>query len=180
MSKETTTVKDLIANIAETRTQVSANSKDELRVAQAMLNDPTYKVDIYTNKGVVGQYCPYDEARRMCASIIKDTTRMSAKEAEELAYNYKFDKASAQTMVNFGKEFINTYVKTGRKLPLGGRERCNAILQLKTKEARMVSVPSVSVNEDGGTVIHHGAGGTKMVPEHDVIKATGGVPKWIK
>ena len=75
MSKETTTVKDLIANIAETRTQVSANSKDELRVAQAMLNDPTYKVDIYTNKGIVGQYCPYDEARRMCASIIKDATK---------------------------------------------------------------------------------------------------------
>lgn len=178
MAKEAMTVKELIADIAETRTQTSANSKDEVRVAQAMLNDPTYKVDIYTKKGVVGQYCPYEESRAMCAAIIKDTTKVSSKEAEELAGNYQFSKSDAQSMVNFSKEFINTYTQTGRKLPLGGRERSNVALQLKVKEAKMSSFPSVAVDAEGNKIYTSTQG--KMIPEHETLKVSSSCPAWLK
>ena len=79
------TVRSLIEDINATRTQASASAKDEIKVMRAMLNDPTYKVDVYGKSGVEGQYCPYDEARAMISSILKDTTRMSTKESEELA-----------------------------------------------------------------------------------------------
>ena len=178
MAKEVTTVKALIKEIAETRTQSSANAKDEVRVAQAMLNDPSYKVDVYSKKGVIGQYCPYDESRAMCASIIKDTTKVSTKEAEELASCYQFSKNDAQTMINFGKEFINTYTQTGRKLPLGGRAKSNVALQLKQKEAKMSSFPSVTVDAAGNKVYSTSQG--KMVPAHNTLKVSGGAPLWLR
>ena len=40
-------VNDLIKEINENRTQTSASSKDEVRVMNAMLNDPEFKVDIF-------------------------------------------------------------------------------------------------------------------------------------
>ena len=177
--REVVSVKDLIKNIAETRTQTAANAKDEVRVAQAMLNDPDYKVDIYTKKGIQSQYCPYEETRAMCADIIKDTTKMSAREAEDLSKNYVFDRNTAQTMVNFSKEFVNTYIQTGRKLPLGGRERSNVQLAIKTKEAKIASFPAAtSVDSDGNKVYSTSQG--KFVPEHDTIKVYSSCPAWLQ
>lgn len=174
-----TTVRELIKDIQEHRTQTSANAKDELRVAMAMLNDPTYVVDVYSKNGVVGQYCPYREVRDMCANIIKDTTKMSAKEATELAEGYQFDRAAAQTMINFSKEYVNTYVETGRKLPLGGRSKSNVQLAIKTKEAKLNSFPTAtSVDANGNKVYTHGIG--KMSPEHNTIKVYNGSLPWLK
>ena len=111
------TVKEVIENINASRSQVSACAKDETKVMMAMLNDPTYKVDVYGRNGVEGVYCPYEEARTMVSNIIKDTTKINRNEANELANNYEFDKQNAVIMTGLSKEFINTYIQCGRKLP---------------------------------------------------------------
>lgn len=130
------TVKDLINNINETRTQISSSIKDETRVMKAMLNDPTFVVDVWSRNGVEKQYCPYEEARVMIANIIRDTTKVSAAEAEELAKSYDFGNQEANIMIGITKEFVNTYIETGRKLPLGGRELSNVALAKKIKKAK--------------------------------------------
>lgn len=129
-------VKELVANIEESRTQTSANAKDENRVMRAMLNDPTFKVDVWGRNGIEGQYCPYEEARTLVANIVKDTTKISAKEASDLASQYEFGKQEAGIMINISKEFVNTYIETGRKLPLGGRESSNISIAKKVKESK--------------------------------------------
>ncbi len=179
MAKEFSTVKELINNIAETRTQTSANTKDEIKVAQAMLNDPTYVVDVYSKNGVSGQYSPYADTRAMIADIIKDATRVSAREADELARNYQFTKNGAQTMVNFSKEFINTYLQTGRKLPLGAREKSNCSLVKKVKEAKVSTFPvATSVDANGNKVYTSSPAG--MTPAYETIKVTGSCPSYLK
>lgn len=129
-------VKELVANIEESRTQTSANAKDENRVMRAMLNDPTFKVDVWGRNGIEGQYCPYEEARILVANIVKDTTKISAKEASDLASQYEFGKQEAGIMINISKEFVNTYIETGRKLPLGGRDTSNISIAKKIKESK--------------------------------------------
>ena len=179
MAKDFNTVKEIITNIAETRTQTSANSKDEVRVAQAMLNDPTFVVDIYNKHGVSGQYSPYTDTRAMIADIIKDTTKISAKEAEELSSTYTFNKNAAQTMINFGKEFVNTYLQTGRKLPLGTRETSNCALIRKHKEAKVNSFPMASaIDADGNKV--YTSSPASMTPAYDTIKVSGTCPAHLK
>ena len=173
-----TTVKELIDSIASTRTQTSANAKDENKVALAMLNDPTYVVDVYGKNGVVGQYSPFAETRSMVADIIKDTTRISANEAQELANGYLFNKGSAQVMVDFSKEFVNTYLQTGRKLPLGCRETSNCSLIKKSKEAKVNSFPvPVAVDANGNKTYNTTA---SMTPAYDTIKVSGSCPAHLK
>ena len=75
-------LKDIIENIKSERKQTSSNSKDEIRIMKAMLNDSSYKVDIWGRSGIEGQYCPYEESRNMIANIIKDSTKISSKEAQ--------------------------------------------------------------------------------------------------
>ena len=175
---ETVTVKSLIKEINDTRTQTAASIKDEQRVMRAMLNDPTFKVDVYGKNGVEGQYCPYDDSRTMIASIIKDTTHMSNKEAEELAAAYEFGKNEASTMINISKEFINTYIETGRKLPLGGREDSNISIAKKVKEAKINSYPKkVGVNADGTDKYETITEGT--IPAHGSLKVYSPAPSWL-
>ena len=178
MSKEITSVKELIQLIAETRTQTSANAKDENRVAMAMLNDSTFSVDVYKKDGVAGVYSPYEETRAMIASIIQDTTKIPEAEATRLASEYQFGRAEAQTMINFGKEFINTYLETGRKLPLGCRERSNCSLVRHVKEARTNSFPiPTGVDANGNKVYETTTGRT---PEYSTIKVSGACPAHLK
>ena len=73
------TVMELVKEINETRTQTSASAKDELKVMQAMLNDREFVVDVYGKTGVIGQYCPSDDAHAMAANIIKGATKMTTK-----------------------------------------------------------------------------------------------------
>ena len=175
---ESTSVLNLIKEINDTRTQTSASAKDEVRVMRAMLNDPTFKVDVYGRSGVEGQYCPYDEARSMVSTIIKDTTKISAKEAADLAANYTFGKQEATAMIGIAKEFVNTYVETGRKLPLGGRADSNISLAKKVKEARTNSFPKkVGVNDDGSDRYETVDDG--MIPAHKSIKVYSSCPSWL-
>lgn len=173
------TVRSLIEDINATRTQASASAKDEIKVMRAMLNDPTYKVDVYGKSGVEGQYCPYDEARAMVSSILKDTTRMSTKESEELAERYEFGKQESSIMVGLSKEFVNTYLETGRKLPLGGRRDSNIAIAKKTKEARTNNFPvKVGVNDDGSDKYETRDNGT--IPAHGSLKVYSSCPEWVK
>ena len=178
MSKEVTSVKELIKFISENRTQTSANAKDENKVAMAMLNDPTFSVDIYNKEGVVGAYSPYEDTRTMVASIIKDTTKVSESEAKKLAADYQFGKSEAQSMINFGKEFVNTYLETGRKLPLGCREKSNCALVRHVKEARTNSFPIPNgVNANGEKLYTTTTG---VTPEYNTIKVSGACPAHLK
>ena len=178
MSKEVATVKELIKLIADTRTQTSANAKDENRVAVAMLNDPTFSVDVYKKDGIVGTYSPYEDARIMVAGIIKDTAKISDSEATKLASEYQFGKSEAQTMINFGKEFINTYLETGRKLPLGCREKSNCSLVRHVKEARTNSFPVPTGVDASGNKTYGTTTGT--TPEYNTIKVSGACPTHLK
>lgn len=173
------TVMELVKEINETRTQTSASTKDEIRVMQAMLNDPDFVVDVYGKSGVVGQYCPYDDARNMAANIIKGATKMSTKEAEHLAENYEFTKSDANTLINISKEFVNTYVETGRKLPLGGREKSNIALSKKVKGERSNNFPKkVGVNDDGTDKYESCGEGT--IPAHNSLRVHSSCPPWLK
>lgn len=171
-------LKSLIKEINDTRTQTSASAKDEVRVMRAMLNDPSFKVDVWGRSGIEGQYCPYDESRTLVANIIKDATKISAKEAADLANNYNFGKQEASIMVGITKEFINSYIETGRKLPLGGRETSNISIAKKVKEARSNSFPKkVGVNDDGTDRYETVDDG--IIPAHGSLKVYSSAPSWL-
>ena len=172
-------VLELVKEIDETRSQRSASAKDELRVMRAMLNDPEFIVDVYGKSGVIGQYSPYEDAHNMAANIIKGATKMSTKEAEHLASTYEFTKQDAAAFINISKEFINTYVETGRKLPLGGRERSNISLSKKVKEERSNNFPKkVGVNNDGSDKYETCGEGT--IPSHNSLRVHSSCPPWLK
>ena len=173
-------VKELINEINTTRTQVSASTKDEIRVMKAMLNDPTFKVDVYGKSGVEGSYCPYEESRMMITNILKDTAKITTKEAMELSNQYEFGKQESAIMVGLSKEFVNTYIETGRKLPLGGREKSNISIAKKVKEEKVGStLRKVVVNSDG-TDKYENITDNSPTPEHVSLRVFSSCPPWLK
>lgn len=173
------TVLELVKEINETRSQTSASTKDEVRVMKAMVNDPEFVVDVYGRTGVIGQYNPCEDAHNMAANIIKGAANISAKEANELASQYEFTKQDASTLVNISKEFINTYIETGRKLPLGGRETSNISIAKKVKGERSNSFPKkVGVNDDGTD--RYESVGEGMIPSHGSLRVYSSCPPWLK
>lgn len=171
-------VRALVDEINNTRTQTSANTKDENRVMRAMLNDPTFKVDIWGRNGIEGQYCPYEEARTLVANILKDTAKISTTEANDLASHYEFGKQESNIMIGISKEFLNTYIETGRKLPLGGREASNISIAKKVKESRSNSFPrKIGVNEDGTDKYETVTEGD--IPTHGSLKVYSSAPSWL-
>ena len=115
-------VKNLVKEIKDNLKQSSSSQKDEVRVMQAMLNDQSYEVGVYNKSGEVDTYNPAKDFRAMCTGIIASTTKITKNESAQLMENYEASKSDAATMVAISKEFVNTYLETGRKLPLGGRE----------------------------------------------------------
>lgn len=173
-------VTDLIKEINDTRTQVSASAKDEVKVMRTMLNDKDFKVDIYGPSGVEGQYCPYEEARILVTGIIKDTTKISSAEAMELANNYEFGRQESNIMVGLSKEFVNTYLETGRKLPLGGRADSDISIAKKIREERSGNFPvKVGVNDDG-TDKYEIPAEENIIPAHGTLKVFSSCPPWLK
>lgn len=167
-------VNDLLAEIKESHSQVSSSAKDELRVMQAMLNDQDYEVDIYSTEGKVGTYCPAKDFRNMQANIISSVTKMSKDECHNLADNYVATKSDATTMINISKEFTNTYLETGRKLPFGGREKSNYSLSMKVTPETVKKFKIKS--ESGNSEIE----GETLVPAHNRLKAKSSCPSWTK
>lgn len=166
--KNMSNVENLLKQINAGLNRVASSSKDEVEVMRAMMNDTEYKVTVYPTKE---EYNPSESLRNMCASIISSTANINKNEARDLVGNYEFTKADAEVMVDFSKEYITTYMKTGRKLPLGGRENSNVILQAKHIKSREINIPKA----DGKS-----ANSKIKTPEFDGIKASNKIPNWNK
>lgn len=169
MSIVTELLKDIEVNLS----QRSASAKDETRVMQAMLNDPDYKVGEYTKAGKVGEYCPRESAQAVVKSIIQNGAKVSSAEANSIAQGYQFSKSEAENMCDISKEFINTYVQCGRKLPLGGRENMNVSLAIKRVPAQDKKLPNKGISGATNKDII-------KIPAHNTIKSQGGCPKWLR
>lgn len=166
--------KDVISEIKNGLSQRSSSQKDEVRVMRAMLNDPTYNVGVYDRTGKVGEYCPFEDSRNMLGSIINEATGIQPKEARALANTFEFSKKESESMVNISKEYVNTYLHTGRKLPIGGREKSNVSLLLKEiKESEKKYPNSIGDTSDKTT-------GTTIVPAHESIKVSAPCPSYLK
>lgn len=175
---ENTTVKGLIDEISTSLSQVSSSRKDEVRIMQTMLSDDKYIVSIYGKDGVEGTYSPASDFRTMCASIISNAAKVPMAEATQLMEGYSVRKGEATAMVNISKEFVNTYLQTGRKLPLGSREKSDVSLSLKKVEASTRLYPQkVGVNDDGSDRYSKTA---TTVPAHESIRVHAPCPSWVK
>lgn len=171
-------VRGLIQEIRTGLSQKSSSQKDESKVMKAMLNDRDYSVDVYGKDGVEGTFCPAKEAREMITSVISATAKIPAVEAEKLAEEHEFTKKEANSMLGISKEFINTYLETGRKLPLGGREKSDAALIQKEVDATTRLYPKrVGVNDDG-TARYEKA--ETEVKAHNTVRVIAPCPTWIK
>ena len=172
------TVTALIEEISGGLSQSSSSRRDEVRVMQAMLSDPNYEVSIYGKDGVEGTYNPTNDFRAMCASIISGAAKVPAYEATQLMSDYSVTKAQAASMVNISKEFVNTYLQTNRKLPLGARAASDVALSLKKVEASTRTYPQkVGVNDDGTDRYSKVC---TTVPAHDSVRVHAPCPVWVK
>ena len=160
----------VIAEVTDNVTQHSSSKKDEIIVMKAIMNDPDFSVGVYDKSGKVGDYCPAKDMRKMATNIVAETTKIPVKEAKELVDMYEFTKADAACMINISKEFINTYLHTGRKLPLGGRINSDVELMWKEIEDRTTGIPIKGSDKRTDT----------FVPAHGGIKAINSCPSWIK
>ena len=171
-------VNELVNEIKSGLSQVSSSNKDEVRVMQAMLNDKTYEVGVYGNSGLKETYNPANDFRGMVSSIIANTTKISKEEAATVVDSYTVTKSDASSMVNVSKEFVNTYLATGRKLPFGGREKSNIAISGKEMKETVKTYPKkVGVNEDGTGRYELGE---RKVPSHMSAKIYGSCPDWVK
>lgn len=171
-------VKSLVKEIKSNLSQVSSSQKDEVRLMKAMLNDTSYEVDIYDKSGKIGTYNPSKQFRSMMSSVVSSTAKISGEEAKSLVDSYEFKKSDAESLVDFSKEFVNTYLKTGRKLPLGGRKKSNVSLVLKDiKETSRRYPRKVGVNADGTDKYEKGI---VKVGAYEAVKVIAPCPSWVK
>ena len=177
-------VVDLIKEINEQRspndkkTYDTKSQKDELLIMKAMLNDKEYKVDVYKGTGIDHSFCPSETMRNTMSSVIANTTGISNQEAHRLMDNYEFKTCEARNMIEFSKEFINTYLQTGRKLPLGGRETSNISLLKKSIAPGYVKYPvKIGVDKDGNAICKSK---DIFVNGYDSVKVSAPCPVWVK
>jgi len=172
-------VRNIVKEIAAIRTQQSASRKDEVKVMQAMMNDKTFKVAIYDRTDNDPEYyCPALDLRESLANQIHKTTKISQSEAQNLASEYEYTKADASTQVSVSKEFINIYMDTGRKLPLGCRDNSNvSLVQKKIEECERTYPRKTGVNDDGSDRYERAV---THVPAHNSIKIISSCPSHLK
>lgn len=178
MSNANNTVSRMVKDIKDNLSQVSSSHKDELAVMQAMLNDTDYQVGVFKKDGQVGTYCPAAEAKDMVARILTTAAKVNPQEAKVLAEGYQFTKADAAAEVGIAKEFINTYVQTGRKLPLGGREFSDVSLELKAVEEKSTGYPKKMGMDANGKPIYKTE--QVQIPVHTGIKSSSPCPSWVR
>ena len=148
-------VNDLVKEIKTNLTHASSSHKDEVRVMRAMLNDTSYEAGVYDKSG-----------------------KISTEEADSLAALYDAKKSDAESMVTISKEFINTYLKTDRKIGLGGREKSNVSIIRKGVGASTRSYPKqVGIGADGKPVYEKAE--VKVSP-YESVKVYSPCPAWVK
>ena len=179
-------VKEVIAEIEKKRIESSTgkkyetrSQKDEIAVMKAMLNDPSYEVSVYNKTGCIGVYNPSKELRKMIGGIITNTTGVQTNEAKRLMDNYEFSTNDAKTMISFSKEYINSYMHTGRKLPLGGREKSDISLIKRTIPSGTIKSPEIVGTDKNGDPIYSNTKETKL-EEYESIKVFSPYPQWLK
>lgn len=166
-----TSAYDIIKDVKSNVTQCSSSKKDEITVMQAMMNDTNFSVDVYSKGGKVDEYYPSRELRKVVTNVVASTTHIPVKEATELVNAYEFTRVDAAAMVNMSKEFVNTYLQTGRKLPLGGRKNSDIELMWKSIEDRTTEIP---IKSETGERLN------TFIPAHGGIKAINPCPEWLK
>lgn len=172
------TVKELVEDIKKGVSQRISSRKDEVRVMQAMLNDPTYEVTLYSKNGETQPYNPCNEFRGMCSNIIAGAAKIPSAEATAMMETYNVRKSEAEAMVGISKEFISTYLHTGRKLPLGGHELSDVSFSLKEVPETIRSCPhKVGVNDDGSSRYSRNP---TTVKAHEAVRVYAPCPAWIK
>lgn len=171
-------VKGLVNEIKTGLSQTSSSHKDEVRVMKAMLNDPSYEVSVYSKEGIVDTYNPCKDFRAMCSSIVSSAAKVPQAEAANMMESYEVKKSEAASMVNISKEFVNTFLHTGRKLPMGAREKSDVSLSLKMVAPSTRLYPQkVGVNDDGSARYSKSP---TTVPEHEAIRVHAPCPSWVK
>lgn len=163
--------KEVIAGIRDSISQHSASRKDEITVMKAIINDPDYSVDVYDKDGNVEVYQPTKEFRRVVSNTVSAITKIPAKEAAELVNAHEFTKSDAAALVGLSKEFVHSYLQTGRKLPIGGRATSNVELVWKQFAERTAGVPAKAGETDRSTTV---------IPAHEGIKVSNPCPPWVK
>lgn len=166
-----TSAYDIIKDVKSNVTQCSSSKKDEITVMQAMMNDTNFSVDVYSKGGKVDEYYPSRELRKVVTNVVASTTHIPVKEATELVNAYEFTRVDAAAIVNMSKEFVNTYLQTGRKLPLGGRKNFDVELMWKNIEDRTTEIP---IKSETGERLN------TFIPAHGGIKAINPCPEWLK
>ena len=166
-----TSAYDIIKDVKSNVTQCSSSKKDEITVMQAMMNDTNFSVDVYSKGGKVDEYYPSRELRKVVTNVVASTTHIPVKEATELVNANEFTRVDAAAMVNMSKEFVNTYLQTGRKLPLGGRKNSDIELMWKNIEDRTTEIP---IKSETGERLN------TFIPAHGGIKAINPCPEWLK
>jgi hypothetical protein len=114
----------------------------------------------------------------MCSTIISTATKIPQAEADHIMESYEVKKTEATSMVNISKEFVNTFIHTGRKMPLGAREKSDVSLSLKTVEASTRLYPQkVGVSDDGSAVYSKTPA---TIPAHESVRVHAPCPSWVK
>lgn len=133
----------IVSEIKSTAKQISINRIDEVRVMKSMLNDKAFKISIYDrNEGFIGEKCPAEEASQFIANIIQGATGLDSKDSKHLADNYEFTKKDAVFMVNNAKDFMEVYMRTGRKLNIIQNAAGEASIFAKEVPATTKKIPA--------------------------------------
>ena len=165
------TMNELMTEIREvTKKQKSCNKVDEIRVMRTMLNDPDFEVSIYDkNKGLIGTRCPRTEAVKFISNVCSAVTGIDSKSADELANGYEFTKKDAIFLLDNSRDFTQTYLTTGRKLPIVQSEKSQAELLVKSIPEKEKAIPA------GDSVKQ-----ITKVPGYDKIVAKSKCPKYFR
>ena len=160
------TMNELMGEIKEaTQKQKSASRVDEIRVMKTMLNDPDFTISIYDkNKGLIGQKCPHEDAVKFLTGTTAAITGLDTKSASELVSKYEFTKKDAIFMVENCRDFVQTYLSTGRKLPIAQTEDSEASLFYRAVPSKEKIVP--------------GAQKTTTVPSYNKVICKSRSPKY--
>lgn len=172
-------VRELVKEINEKNShQIAISQKDEVKVMRCMLNDKDYEVQVYNKNGVSGTLSPYRESRELISSVIANATKISTSEADQLAEQYEFNKSESINMINISKEFINTYLETGRKLSFGGREDSDISIAKKVvKETTRKCPHKIGEDANGNAIYEHQE---TVIPAHNSLKVYSPFPEWCK
>ena len=176
---ETQSMKELMAEIKEvTKKQKAVSKVDEIKVMRTMLNDPDYSISIYDKtKGLVGTRCPREEAVAFIASVSSSITGLDSNSAKEIAKDYEFTKKDAIFLIENSKDFIGTYLETGRKLPIVQNETSQAALIMKHVESKDKKVSSILMGNSNNSKVESG---TVTIPAFDKIVCKSNCPKYLK